>query len=219
MKNIKIITLALLAFYSSFSSASIINVLSSNGAFAGNSSTDLTTLSLLSEEKIANVLSDNNNGTYFFGSSLSGTVSNASLTLAFQDTVVNESGADIAFYFLGGSEDTNSMHVCFTSNCNPTDTTAYDATIINTLGVNLGEIDINDDPIIYALSAITLDLSDFGFADDETVGNFSIDLIAGGYNNLTGIESLNTVAPVPLPTAAWLFLSGLSVFGWFGRRK
>jgi len=213
MKNIKIITLAFLAFYSSFSSANTINVISSNGAFAGNSALNLTTVSLLTTDtQIANNLNDNDAGTYFFGSSLGGTVSTATLTLEFQDTVINQSGADLAFYFMGINDVTdtiNSMTACFSNGCSPTDTSTYNADLLP-LGVDIGDGDI------YALSVITFDLSDFGFASGEALDQFSIDIIAGDHNRLSGID---TITAVPLPAPLLLFISGLSLFGWFGRRK
>jgi hypothetical protein len=213
MKKIITICLLLLAGYSTLSNASVVNVISSNGAFAGNSVASLTSLSLLSDTQIASNLSDNDARTYLFGSDSNGTVSTASLTLGFQDTFSNQAGDDISFFFMGGTSEINSMQICFTSNCDPTTSSIFNSSFINGVNVNIG------DGNTYALSIISFDLTDFGFASSATLDQFSIDIIAGGYNRLASIDNLNTITAVPVPAAAWLFLSGLSLFGWFGRRK
>mgnify|MGYP005868903251 CR=1 FL=1 len=201
--------IALLLAYSTQAAASSVNVLSSNGVFAGNSANDLGTLSLLSDVQIASNLSDNDAATYVFGSDNNGTTS-AQLDLQFVDNVYNQAGNDIGFYFVGGITELNSMRICFSSNCVPTET--FDAGFINSLAVSI-------DGTNYALSAVVLDLSDFGFADNELLGNFSIDLIAGDYNRLASIESFNNVSAVPLPAAAWLFITGLGALGIISRRR
>jgi len=209
MKKSLIICLALFTSYSSLLNASTINVISSNGLFAGNSAAQLTAVTELTDAQIANNLSDSNLATYLFGSNANSTVS-ADLTLQFENTVVNQTGADIAFYFMGGSTATNTMSICFTSNCD-----TINATIIDEFGVTFG----GEPAVNYALSAITIDLSAFGYAEGEALDQFSIDLIAGGYNRLAGIDSLNTVSAVPLPAAAWLFITGLGALGIVSRRR
>lgn len=209
MKKSLTVCLALLASYSSLINASAINVISSNGIFAGNSAAQLTTVTGLTDAQIADNLSDSNLATYLFGSDTNNTVS-ADLTLQFDNTVVNQTGADIAFYFMGGSTEINTMSICFTSNCE-----TINATIIDEFGVTFG----GEPAINYALSAITIDLSAFGYAEGAALDQFSIDLIAGGYNRLAGIDSLNTVSAVPVPAAAWLFITGLSALGFISRRR
>ncbi len=201
--------IALLLAYSTQAAANTVNVLSSNGVFAGNSASDLSTLSLLSDAQIANNLSDNNAATYLFGSANNGATS-AQLDLQFVDNVYNQTGNDIAFYFIGGTTELNTMRVCFSNNCVPTG--SYEAGFISSLAVSI-------DGTNYALSAVALDLSDFGFADNELLGDFSIDLIAGGYNRLASIDSFNNVSAVPLPAAVWLFITGLGALGVISRRR
>lgn len=207
-KSLKLL-IAFLFAYSTQAAASSVSVLSSNGAFAGNSASDLSTLSLLSDAQIANNLSDNNAATYLFGSSTNNTTT-AQLNLQFVDNVYNQAGNDLAFYFVSGTTELNSMRICFSSNCVPTET--FDAGFINTLAVSI-------DGTNYALSAVVLDLSDFDFTDNELLGEFSIDLIAGGYNRLASIESFNNISAVPLPAAVWLFITGLGALGLISRRR
>jgi hypothetical protein len=211
MNMIKPLTLliALVFTYSTQATANTVNVLSSNGMFAGNSASDLGTLSLLSDAQIASNLNDNDAATYLFGSSNNGTTS-AQLDLQFVDNVYNQAGNDLAFYFVGGTTELNSMRICFSSNCVPTD--SYDAGFITSLAVSIDDTN-------YALSAVVLDLSDFGFSNNELLGDFSIDLIAGGYNRLASIDSLHNVSAVPLPAAAWLFITGLGALGFISRRR
>lgn len=201
--------IALLLAYSTQATASAVNILSSNGLFAGNTSSDPGSLSLLSNTQIASNLSDNDAATYVFGSDNNGTTS-AQLDLQFVDNVYNQAGNDLAFYFVSGTTELNSMRICFSSNCVPTET--FNAGFINSLAVTI-------DGTNYALSAVVLDLSDFGFAENELLGEFSIDLIAGGYNRLASIESFNNVSAVPLPAAAWLFITGLGALGMISRRR
>lgn len=211
MNMIKPLTLliTLLFAYSTQATASTVNVLSSNGMFAGNSASNQGTQSLLSDTQIANNLSDNNAATYLFGSSNNNTTS-AQLNLQFANDVYNQAGNDLAFYFVGGTTELNSMRICFSSNCVPTE--SYDAGFITSLAVTI-------DGTNYALSAVVLDLSDFGFSDNALLGDFSIDLIAGGYNRLASIDSLNSVNAVPLPAAVWLFITGLGALGLISRRR
>jgi len=63
-----------------------------------------------------------------------------------------------------------------------------------------------------ALSAIFVDLKDLGVS---SLTNFNVTLGEGVF--LTAAGALTS--PVPLPAAAWLFLSGLGMFGWFARCK
>lgn len=51
--------------------------------------------------------------------------------------------------------------------------------------------------------------------------NFSTDTTAGQFtgSSLIGVMTIATVAPVPLPTAAWLMLSALGGLGAFARKK
>lgn len=209
MKRLVTIGLALLATCSTFTHASTVNVISSNGLFAGNSTSDYNTVTSLTNTQIASNLSDNDAATYLFGSSNNGTTT-AYLNLNFQNTVSNQAGDDIAFYFMGGSQEINTMAICFTDSCNPTQT--FDASFIDNLVVTFGGVN-------YALSVITIDLSTFGFANDQLLDNFSIDLIAGGYNRLASIDSLNSVSAVPIPPALFLFLSGITGLGIISRRK
>ncbi len=192
--------------------ASTVNVISSNGSFYGN---DLTPLS---NEQLSASLSDADMATYFFGSDTDGQ-SNASLTLEFASTVSNTAGDDFAFYFMGGSDEINNINVCFTSNCTPDTRNTLTAAFSTEYHVTLNGTN-------YALSAVSIDLSDYNFAENEVLGEFTIDLIAGGHNRLAGIEALasyniqspSTVTPVPVPAALWLFLSGLGLLGLIKRK-
>ncbi|MCW8935884.1 MAG: VPLPA-CTERM sorting domain-containing protein [Gammaproteobacteria bacterium] len=209
MNKLIIIGLALIATCSTTVNASTVNVLSSDGLFAGNSASNYSAVSLLTNSQIASNLSDNDAATYLFGSSNNGTTT-ANLTLSFQNAVSNQAGDDISFYFMGGSQEINSMAICFTDNCNPTQ--IFNASFIDNLAVSFGGVN-------YALSVISIDLSTFGFANNQSLNNFSIDLLAGGYNRLASIDSINSPSPIPLPPAFFLFLSGLAGLGLVYRRK
>jgi len=205
MKMLLTICLGLFASYSSLLHASSINVLSSSGAFIGNSSSGLSTVAPLSNPEMASNLSDNDLATYFYGATMGGTVSSAELTLSFQDTVLNQAGADIAFYFISGS--TNNMDICISNECKSLTASTLDPLTVSFGGDN------------YALSAIAIDLSAFGLLDNEALGQFTIDLISGGQNRLAGIETLNNVSAVPVPAAIWLFITGLGALGVISRRR
>ncbi len=219
MKKLVGLGAALLISFATTSQASIVSVNGSNGLFAGNSSADEATITALSNAQIASNLSDDSQATYVFGSSNGGTV-NAQLDLSFAETVYNQAGNDLAFYFVGDGvtvNKTNSMQICFGTNCD-LGTTTYDATIVDGLGITIADTSVE-------WSVALFDLSDFGFAEEAALGDFTIDLIAGGYNRLADIRSLNTVltapepSPVPVPAAVWLFASGLLAMAGVARRK
>lgn len=213
MKNFLSILLVALAPCTMQANASVVNVLSSNGTFAGNSAGDLTTVSELSNAQMSANLSDSDMASYFFGSDINGQT-NASLTLEFASSIANTSGDDFAFYFMGGSEEINNMSVCFTSNCTP-DTSAPLTAAFST------EFHAIIDGVNFAISAVSIDLSDYNFAENEQLGEFTVDLLAGGYNRLAGIEALAVDIPttvVPVPAAFWLFASGLGLLGLLKRK-
>ena len=140
MKKLLVLGAVLLASLSAASNASVVNVSASNGVFAGNSAAALGALTALSNAEIANNLGDSNQATYLFGSNSGGTVSNAELTLSFADTVYNQAGNDLAFYFVGDgatANKLNSMQICFGAGCS-LGASVYDATLINGLGIDIG---------------------------------------------------------------------------------
>ncbi|MDH5570670.1 MAG: VPLPA-CTERM sorting domain-containing protein [Gammaproteobacteria bacterium] len=218
MKKLITFSLLLLSGYSALSSANTVEVTVADGLFAGNSAGALTTVTALSNSEIAANLNDYNNGTFVFGSSNNGTIT-ATLTMNFVDTVSNQAGTDIDFYFMGPVDTSRSMHICFTTNCNPLDTAILQSTLIPDISVDLGETDSAGISILYAISVIEIDLSDYGFTPDEILGNFSIDLVAGDYNKLIGIDSLNSVSAIPVPAAIWLLLSGIGFLSAFSNRR
>lgn len=215
MKNLLKLCAVLLASHATLASASVVNVLNSNGVFAGNSALNPTNVTQLDNNQMSNNLSDGNQATYFFGSNTGGTTTTAELTLSFEAPVYNQAGSDIAFYFVGDgvATKTNSMKICFGANCTLGGTT-YDAAINTEYAINIGGTEVE-------WSVVTFDLSTFGFADDATLGLLTIDLIAGDYNRLSSIESLNTtsISAVPVPAAVWLFMTGLGALGFISRRR
>ena len=112
MKKVILQSILILAAYSSQLQANSINVISSNGLFAGNTESTLSTVSALTNSEIAQNLNDMDPSTYLFGSANNGTTT-ADLTLEFQDTLYNRDGIDFYFTFMGGAEDTNTMELCF----------------------------------------------------------------------------------------------------------
>ena len=212
-KFLSVLLVALAPSTAMLANASTVNVLSSNGTFAGNSADALTTVVELSNEQMSANLSDGDMASYFFGSDIDGQT-NASLTLEFTSSIANTSGDDFAFYFMGGSEEINNISVCFTSNCTP-DTSAPLTAAFST------DYHVIIDGVNFALSAVSIDLSDYNFAENELLGEFTIDLLAGGYNRLAGIESFAADIPttvVPVPAAFWLFASGLGLLGLLKRK-
>jgi len=215
MKKLLVLGAVLLSSISAVSNASVVNVSASNGVFAGNSSTSLGNLTALNNAQIANNLGDSDQATYLFGSNSGGSVTNAELTMSFADTVFNQAGNDLAFYFVGDgvtANKNNSMQICFGASCS-LGATVYNATLITGLGVDIGGTNVE-------WSVASFDLSDFGFAADAALGDFTIDIIAGGYNRLSDVSSLNaSVSAVPVPAAVWLFASGLLTMLGVARRK
>ena len=82
--------------------------------------------------------------------------------------------------------------------------------------VNPGQLDANNEPTLYNLSPITLDLSDSGFAASQPKSEISIDLNAARYKSITSIESLNAGSA---PLSAPILLSRFAISECFFRTK
>ena len=193
---------ATVAGYTFADDAFVDTLVSSTGTFYNYESA--TAADSLSSAQLAADLTDTPNdspvghATYVFSND-----SNASVDLAFSSVdVVNGSGNDLAFFFVGlGSSLTLSI--------------AETEQTFETFDTG---IDITDSFGTYALTAALVDLDDFGFASNQLLGDFNV--LLGNTEALSLVGAFNTgVTPVPVPAAAWLFITGLTALGMIGRRR
>ncbi|HEY9201088.1 MAG TPA: VPLPA-CTERM sorting domain-containing protein [Gammaproteobacteria bacterium] len=154
---------------------------------------------------------------------IQGTTTGGSLGLGFNNSLFNNTGDDIVFYFVrADSEPTSSF---FDLSINGNTQVDVEASLFTFIDSDSGltkkyQIDFGNG---YADMLIaTIELGDFGitgtdFINELTISNLgSTDrlALAAGFN-----LSANAPAEVPLPAAVWLFITGLGALGMISRRR
>lgn len=165
-------------------------------------------------------LTDGNAGSYVYSYDTT-----AYIDLSFSNTsIYNGAGNDLAIFFAGSGTHSGSLSllddngsvisdssidfsVYIDPNLDPNDSTTWGD---DWTGYNFPA---DGSPIL--VSYIDLDL--LGLSDQTLLNKFRLE-IGGGSAAPTLLAGINTMTPVPVPAAIWLFLSGLSVLG-FVRRK
>ena len=132
-------------------------------------------------------------------------------TLGFDLAVADQAGTDLSFFFVGGGT-SNSIELSIggTSRVYDSSVVLYtDASqdFIYTAITDVGE---------YALSAIFVDLSDFGVA---SMTDMDLTLGKGTYLSMVAADPAPAISPVPVPAAVWLFATGLLAMAGVARRK
>lgn len=169
-------------------------------------------------ENVSGAITDNLANTY-----IKGTSTDAGVSLGFGNTSLsNQAGNDLALFFITANN-TVTLNIGEFSNTltssqlfvNPNDPFTdigdkYMVTNVLTAAGTLGT---------YDLSVIFIDLNDYGIGLNESLGN--IDLLLGNSQSYMtyAVGMHDQVSAVPLPAAAWLFITGLMSLGIVSRRK
>ena len=173
---------------------------SSTGSFWDWQSSE-TDPAFTDDARLAESLVGNNAATYVTGAD-----SISAVTLGFGTNVYNGSGNDLALFFVGTGTQ-------FSMSANGT--TVYD---IGTLSTGYTVTDIFG---TYSLEVALINLDSFGLLTNDSMSDlFTIYLGDNSIPSLSLAAAINTgSAPVPVPAAIWLFLSGLSVLGLVRRKR
>lgn len=133
-----------------------------------------------------------------------------SMSLGFNSPVTNQTGNDLTFFFVGGGTG-NAFDLTIGST-----TMSYNtSTVLYTDETNQFVYTAITDVGEFALSAIFVDLDSYGIS---SLTDMDITLGKGAYLALVGGNPA-TVSEVPLPAAAWLFITGLGALGLISRRR
>ncbi len=133
------------------------------------------------------------------------------ISLGFDSAVADQTGTDLSFFFIGGGT-SNSIDLSIGGtniSYNASEILYTDATqnFVYTTTTSSG--------VEYALSAIFVDMSDFGVS---SVTDMTVTLDKGNYLSLVAANPA-PVSPVPVPAAVWLFATGLLAMAGVARRK
>ena len=151
--------------------------------------------------RLASSLLGSDAGTYVLGAD-----STSAVTLGFGTNVYNGIGDDLALFFVGAGTQFSMSANGITVNNITTSSTG------NTVTDSFGT---------YSLEIALINLDSFGLSANDNMSElFTVFL---GDNSMPALSlgaAINTgIAPVPVPAAIWLFLSGLTALGLVRRKS
>jgi len=161
---------------------------------------------------------------YSFLASESTVANQLSVELGFSNaSIANGDGADIALFFLWDQSNSNT-----TVSINGTTQSLTYSNVFDDAGIQQTAKNIAWNGSVYSdvqLMVATIDLLDFEYALDDTLASSVLLELSSTDSNpaaLSMVAGLNTAlppSPVPVPAAAWLFITGLLSLGFVSRRK
>lgn len=216
MKKLQLTLISVFTLLSSPAFAALVSV--GPYVFDDNASATSATFSGSVFENVSGAITDNLANTY-----IKGTSEDAGVALGFGNTSLsNQAGNDLALFFitasntvtlnLNGQSNTLTSSQLFVNAADPFTDIGEKYIVTNILLPN-GSFGTAD------LSVIFVDLNDYGIGINESLTN--IDILLGNNTSLMtyAIGMHSQVSAVPLPAAAWLFITGLSALGFISRRK
>lgn len=161
---------------------------------------------------------------YSFLASESAVTNQLSVELGFSNaSIANGDGADIALFFLWDQSNSNT-----TVSINGTTQSLTYSNVFDDAGIQQTAKNIAWNGSVYSdvqLMVATIDLLDFEYALGDTLASSVLLELSSTDSNpaaLSMVAGLNTAlppSPVPVPAAAWLFITGLLSLGFVSRRK
>jgi len=161
---------------------------------------------------------------YSFLASESTVANQLSVELGFSNaSIANGDGADIALFFLWDQSNSNT-----TVSINGTTQSLTYSNVFDDAGTQQTAKNIAWNGSVYSdvqLMVATIDLLDFEYALGDTLASSVLLELSSTDSNpaaLSMVAGLNTAlppSPVPVPAAAWLFITGLLSLGFVSRRK
>lgn len=175
------------------------DVVSSTGSFWDWQSSGADS-PFVDDARLANSLTGTDAGTYVLGAETTSAV-----TLGFGDSIFNGSGADLALFFVGAGTQFSMSANGYTVDGISTSSTGY--TVTDAFGT-------------YSLEIALINLDNFNLSTNASISNISVLLGDASMPAFSLAAGINTgIAPVPVPAAIWLFLSGLSMMGFIRRKQ
>jgi hypothetical protein len=201
----KYIVSALLILGSSISSYSMAVSLDVSDYQFATSATSVDPFGVSGANSFASAMTDQSLSSFVYVPSAS-TQPTMNMSLGFDSAVTN----DLTFFFVGGGTG-NALDLTIgdtTKSYSSSSILYTDASeaFAFTAVTNIGE---------FTLSAIFVDLDEYGVS---SLTNLDIGLGKGSYLAMVAANPA-TVSAVPLPAAAWLFITGLMSLGFVSRRK
>ena len=169
-------------------------------------------------ENVSGAITDNLDNTYIKGLS-----SDAGVSLTFGNTALsNQAGDDLALFFLTANNTVTldigenlynlTSSQLFVNSADPFTDIGEKYMVENVLLSN-GNIGVFD------LSVIFIDLDEYGIGLNESLNNIDL-LLGNGQSYMSYAVGMHgPLTAVPVPAAAWLFITGLLSLGFASRRK
>ena len=149
--------------------------------------------------------------------------SNASVSLEFDSSLFNSAaGDDLAFYFIRAADEPTTSIFDLSINGIKNNYAASTQTYVDTADGLTKNYSVPFDGGSAEMLIATIDLGDFGIFGTESINALTVSdidftdrlALVGGFN-----LAADTPSPVPVPAAAWLFITGLLSLGFVSRRK
>lgn len=142
--------------------------------------------------------------------------------LGFENALFNQSGDDLAFYFIRASDDTGPVDFGLSINGANNSYEASLATYFDSTDGLTKKYQVKFGTGFADMFIATVELGDFGITGTDFINDMALsDLDSTDRFALAAGFNLTAEAPVvvPVPAAAWLFMTGLVSLGFVSRRK